>query len=216
VQTGALSGGTNLTCSSALKWVVHFLGDINQPLHASGRAAGGNFYNVTFGGVSTELHAVSTEFPTQWHWSWYKQVWDGYIPYFAAKVNKPFSNHSIDPFFTNLVSRIRKDQFYEAPYMWLTCSEPLTSELCATRWATESNRWTCDYVYSRVLNETDLATDGYALGAVPIVELQISKAALRLGTWLNSLVHTAEALQEEQEMIELWSSYMGHGTTRRQ
>lgn len=60
VRSGALSGGSNLTCSYALKWVAHFLGDIAQPLHASGRAAGGNFYKVKFANVSTELHAVST------------------------------------------------------------------------------------------------------------------------------------------------------------
>lgn len=60
VKTGMLNGGKNLTCSYALKWVSHFLGDIAQPLHASGRAAGGNFYRVKFRNVSTELHAVST------------------------------------------------------------------------------------------------------------------------------------------------------------
>ena len=59
---------------------------------------------------------------------------------------------------------------------------------CATRWASESNRWTCDYVYSRADQTSDLATNGYAVGGVPIVELQISKAALRLATWLNKLV----------------------------
>lgn len=60
VKAGNLSSGSNLTCSYALKWVSHFLGDIAQPLHASGRAAGGNFYRVRFANKSTELHAVST------------------------------------------------------------------------------------------------------------------------------------------------------------
>lgn len=59
VKAGSLVNGANLTCSYALKWVSHFLGDIAQPLHASGRAAGGNFIRVRFGNVSTELHAVS-------------------------------------------------------------------------------------------------------------------------------------------------------------
>lgn len=63
VKSGMLTGGTNLTCSYALKWVSHFLGDIAQPLHASGRAAGGNFYRVTFANVSTELHAVRSPSP---------------------------------------------------------------------------------------------------------------------------------------------------------
>ncbi|EAT81027.1 hypothetical protein SNOG_11319 [Parastagonospora nodorum SN15] len=185
VNSGALSGGTNLTCSYALKWVAHFLGDIHQPLHASGRAAGGNFYKAVFGNISTELHAV----------------WDGYIPYYAANVSKPFSTQSLDPFFSDLVSRIRKDLFYEAPYMWLACSDPTTPEKCAAGWAVESNRWTCDYVYKYASNGTDLGTNGYAFGAVPIIELQISKAALRLGTWLNKLVDGVQS--DEYEMQEL-------------
>jgi hypothetical protein len=104
------------------------------------------------------------------------------------------------------VSRIRKDQFYEAPYMWLACSDPATPEECASRWATESNRWTCDYVYSQIHNSTDLGANGYALGAIPIVELQISKAALRLGTWLNKLVESVVSghhTGKQQELLEL-------------
>lgn len=58
-KSGNLSGGTNLTCSYALKWVSHFLGDITQPLHTSSIAAGGNLFNVTFGNHFTNLHAVS-------------------------------------------------------------------------------------------------------------------------------------------------------------
>jgi hypothetical protein len=128
------------------------------------------------------------------------QVWDGYIPYYAANVSKPFSTQSIDPFFSNLVLRIRKDLFYEAPYMWLACSDASTAEKCAAGWATESNRWTCDYVYKHASNDTDLGTNGYAFGAVPIVELQISKAAYRLGTWLNNLV---DDVRVESEILEL-------------
>lgn len=63
VKAGNLNGGANLTCSYALKWVSHYLGDIAQPLHASGRAAGGNKVPVVFNNVSTELHAVSVYCP---------------------------------------------------------------------------------------------------------------------------------------------------------
>jgi hypothetical protein len=86
--------------------------------------------------------------------------------------------------------------------MWLACSDPSRPEECAESWAKESNKWDCDYVYSRVRNDTDLGEDGYADGAIPIVELQISKAALRLGTWLNKLVGGAMYVAEE-ENIEL-------------
>jgi hypothetical protein len=202
VYAGNLIGGANLTCSYALKWVAHFLGDIHQPLHASGRAVGGNTFKVVFGGVSTQLHAVSTS-PKHLDEMLTTKVWDGYLPYFAANVDQPFSNQSIDPFFSGLVARIRKDQSYSAPYMWLSCTNPSTPEECATSWAKESNKWDCDYVYSRVVNGTDLGTSGYATGAVPIVELQISKAALRLGTWLNKLVEEVKSAAEESEVMEL-------------
>lgn len=46
----------------------------------------------------------------------------------------------------------------------------------------------CDYVYAKAIDGVDLATSGYASGAFPIVELQMSKGILRLGTWLNGLV----------------------------
>lgn len=59
VKTGDLVGGEDLQCSYALKWAVHFLGDIAQPLHASGIAAGGNGIEVVFANQTTELHAVS-------------------------------------------------------------------------------------------------------------------------------------------------------------
>lgn len=88
--------------------------------------------------------------------------------------------------------------------MWLACSDPSKAVECATRWARESNKWTCDYVYSQVNQTNDLAMDGYALGGVPIVELQISKAALRLATWLNKLVGTKEmSYHVPIEQIEL-------------
>ena len=88
---------------------------------------------------------------------------------------------------STLVSRIRTDNFPIPISSWLSCIDPSTPIDCAMTWAEESNAWTCDYVYSQIYNNTDLLASGYAEGAFPIVELQISKAALRLGTWLNIL-----------------------------
>ncbi|THX00299.1 nuclease PA3 [Aureobasidium pullulans] len=170
-KKGQLVHGEDLQCSYALKWVAHFLGDIAQPLHASGVAAGGNDFDVVFGNHSTELHAV----------------WDGWIVYADANVTG-FPNNTIQPFFKHLVSRIREDDFSIPTAEWIACSDPSTPLECALSWARDSNALTCDYVYSQAFNGTNLATSGYATGAFPIVELQISKAVLRLGTWLNKLV----------------------------
>lgn len=45
--------------AQALRFVVHFVADVHQPLHASPRAdKGGNTYQVRFDGKGTNLHAV--------------------------------------------------------------------------------------------------------------------------------------------------------------
>jgi hypothetical protein len=115
-------------------------------------------------------------------------VWDGDIIYADSGVTK-FSNTSLDLWMAGLVSRIKKDAFLEPTASWLECSDPSTPLECALIWARETNQWNCDYVYSQIFNDTDLLTSGYAEGAYPIVELQLSKGALRLATWLHKLVH---------------------------
>ncbi|KAF2006737.1 nuclease PA3 [Amniculicola lignicola CBS 123094] len=189
VKSGLLGGGRNLTCSYALKWVTHYIGDIAQPLHASGLGSGGNRYNVTFGPLKTNLHSV----------------WDGLIIYEDARVLERFSNTSLDPFFGSLVSRIHTDDFFQPTYEWLSCMNTVDPLPCALHWAEESNAWTCSYVYKGLDHTTDLATSGYAEMAFPIVELQVSKAALRLATWLNSLALTVKPRTKanKQDVLEL-------------
>ncbi|KAF1914105.1 phospholipase C/P1 nuclease domain-containing protein [Ampelomyces quisqualis] len=60
---GVATRGQPQECEMALKWLLHFLGDIHQPLHASGHAQGGNGVNVTFNGLHTQLHAVRRPTP---------------------------------------------------------------------------------------------------------------------------------------------------------
>lgn len=58
----AVLGNRSLPASErlkALKFVVHFVGDEHQPLHAGYRKdAGGNFYKVRYFGEKSELHRV--------------------------------------------------------------------------------------------------------------------------------------------------------------
>ena len=107
----------------------------------------------------------------------------------------------------DLVARIKQDRFIEPVSTWLECIDPFSPVDCAMSWARESNAWTCAYVYhSRLDNETDLLLSGYAQGAFPIIELQISKASLRLATWLNLLAadtHESETVVE-QSGSEKW------------
>jgi len=58
----AILGGTRRTTAErgdALRFVVHFMGDLHQPLHAGERGdKGGNDVKLSFNGKSTNLHAV--------------------------------------------------------------------------------------------------------------------------------------------------------------
>ncbi|KAF8067549.1 phospholipase C/P1 nuclease domain-containing protein [Lyophyllum atratum] len=44
------------TANEALKFLVHFLGDLHMPLHLTGRDRGGNSQKVRFGGRTTSAH----------------------------------------------------------------------------------------------------------------------------------------------------------------
>jgi len=46
------------TASEALKFLVHFLGDMHQPLHLTGRDRGGNSAKVVWDGRQTNLHSL--------------------------------------------------------------------------------------------------------------------------------------------------------------
>lgn len=172
-QSKNLTSGTDVACSNALKFVVHFTSDLAQPLHTSNLGEGGNAFNVSWGGRTNNsvLHSI----------------WDGAIIYSLANKTS-FSNQTIDPFFSKLVSRTKADTFFEPTSKWLQCTNPSTPVECAMSWASDSNIWNCDYIYSQNFSALDLKTSGYFEGAYPIVELQMSKAALRLATWLNKLV----------------------------
>ena len=83
----------------ALKFVVHFIGDMHQPLHAGYRDdAGGNGYQVQFEGKGSNLHKVwdSSMLMTQ-HRSWqdYAQVLDARglppLPSPIAPLDNPYA-----------------------------------------------------------------------------------------------------------------------------
>lgn len=83
--------------AEALKFVVHFVGDVHQPLHAGNRDdKGGNEYQVQFDGKGTNLHRV-----------WDSQMlytrdlkWQAYADRLAAEgpVKLPRTNASESPY----------------------------------------------------------------------------------------------------------------------
>ena len=161
--------------AAALRFLIHFIGDIHQPLHTENELRGGNGIPVLFGKKHTNLHSV----------------WDEDIPdrIRGGKLPDEYSQASAwaDDLFANGIEG--------------RCTDISTPEECALVWAGEANKEVCRYVLKDDLEgveNQDLSGDYYD-GAVPIVEELIAKAGYRLGAWLNAL---AEASQEGERELQ--------------
>ena len=157
--------------NEALKWIVHLVGDIHQPLHAANRGdRGGNVVQVSFFGArdnppygTLNLHAV----------------WDVHL-------------------LSRLVAdRGGEGAFVSAPIAesdrraWEQGSIP--------DWIAESHVLARDRVYAplrlascgdRVAGVVEIG-DAYYAGAAPVIDLQIRKAGVRLARVLNGALGNA-------------------------
>lgn len=158
----------------ALNFLIHFIGDLHQPLHVENKCRGGNEIHVHFdnhGGEKENLHSV----------------WDTDIP------------HKI----LGIKHRLKQNEEKEPAVKWATklfqsqglrplhaeCADTQKPMKCSMLWAAETNRLNCDFVFKNGiewLTENDLGGEYYE-GAAPIVETQILKAGIRLAVWLNAL-----------------------------
>ena len=74
-----------------------------------------------------------------------------------------------------LESRIatKTQSFLSDPHEWIKCIKPSGIKECAFIWASESNNYTCSYVYLKYKNVN--LGGKYFEGAIPIVETQVAK-----------------------------------------
>lgn len=151
----------------ALEFIIHFLGDVTQPLHDEAEALGGNEIPVTWKGKSTNLHAC----------------WDTQM---VEELAGGSTTSVINSFAANLTAEINSGKFSSQKASWIACSDISTAEECALEWAQDANKINCEYVLKK--NETDVELSGaYYEGAIPYLQEQLAKGGYRLGTWINAL-----------------------------
>lgn len=157
--------------AQAAKFVIHFVGDIHQPLHTEDVQRGGNGIHVKFEDVDLNLH----------------HVWDSSI---AEKLvggvhRKPYADALL--WANKLTAEIKSGKYQAQSETWyegLDFGDPIATALY---WARESNAYVCE----AVLPEGPLAIVGQELGgdyyekAAPIIEVQIARAGFRLAKWLD-------------------------------
>jgi len=159
----------------ALKWIIHFVGDIHQPLHVENYQVGGNLINVTFNGVSTNLHSI----------------WDTAIP---QKAYGAFSQANALALANNLTAEVKQGKFLAESKQWLvglTATDAVNSSMT---WARDTNSFVCSAVIPNgpaAVSAKELS-DAYYDSVIPVVTKQLAKAGYRLAAWLDALVELDE------------------------
>ncbi|KAI1503886.1 nuclease S1 precursor [Biscogniauxia marginata] len=158
----------------AAKMVIHFVGDIGQPLHCEALEIGGNSIDVTYDGDDTNLH----------------HIWDSEIP---ESVSGGSSLSSAKSWATTLTTAIKSGTYKSQASGWvsgLSVSTAAARQASALKWATESNAYVCSTVLAdgvAAVESQDLSGE-YTDDAQPVVGLQIAKQGYRLAKWLDAIV----------------------------
>jgi hypothetical protein len=182
-----------LQVNYALRWIVHFCGDISQPLHNENYEIGGNGIDVTFDGEATNLHAS----------------WDTSIP---EELRGGFGLSEAAAWSADLVKEIDSGKYKSVAASWLKgidIDDPISTAMV---WARDGNSYVCTVVLPKggaILNNTELYP-AYYDSAVATVEMQIAKAGYRLAKWLDAIAErqkkpatyrTAHARQEVKKSV---------------
>ncbi|KAK6498054.1 hypothetical protein TWF506_004298 [Arthrobotrys conoides] len=165
--------------AQALRFILHFLGDIHQPLHTEHKQLGGNRIKVLFHGHEANLHSI----------------WDSRI--LESFRGRP-TERGIISFTNELQDRIESGEYKSEATVegWGKCLNISSAEECALVWAGGANRWVCEYVLKDEELEGKELGGEYAEGAVGIIEKSIAQAGYRLAGWLNMLVVGRHGLDE--------------------
>jgi hypothetical protein len=176
---------SNLASSSqtkALKFLLHLIGDLHNPLHVENLAKGGNDIKVLFERRRTNLHFL----------------WDFEMLLKRTQSTQANEIEAAKEWAEKLFAgnAVRNGGFEDG---FLTISErmgKLQVEALVLAWARETNRWVCDYVLKdgvEAIRGKELGGEYYE-GAVPIVEELIRKAGWRLAGLINALAERERAL----------------------
>ncbi|CAF1108575.1 unnamed protein product [Adineta ricciae] len=163
----------------ALKFLVHFIGDAHQPLHAGFQGdRGGNSIRGHFFSKQTNLHSL----------------WDTVM--IERRITQDF--HSQPALYLEYLLKQMKTQYAQNISDWTNCSSSDESRYlaCATLWIAEDAKLNCDLVYRDENNQPMSVSKEFELGQtyyntrMPIVEQRLIQGGVRLGAVINKIVQT--------------------------
>ena len=178
--------------ADALRFVIHFVGDVHQPLHATtNNDQGGNCVPVAFFDIQPKLRNPQTEsYAPNLHGVWDtnilgKATTGKTVEQVAAELDKSFSKKiahwqkgapNIDAWALESYRLAEKDAYGKLP-AHIPAETPQPVATCADD----------DHISTRMLNLNERLTDSYQNMAVPIVRERLAQAGARLALLLNQL-----------------------------
>ena len=165
----------------AIAWIAHLTGDINQPLHTSGRVTdlepkgdqGGNLFLLTPPGTPREQQV-------NLHW-----YWDSIVPR-----NKPNSDDACDLDYIAKLSRKLMGRYSAAS---------MQSELRPGQfeeWKKATFAYNNTDVFTNDLERNRMPSTKYQKNAFKVAERQLTLAGYRLGDTLNAVFGAAPAMPQ--------------------
>jgi len=179
---------------NATMFLMHLIGDLHQPLHATGFKTGGNGVEPICWNREPDRNRCPGDLNLH-------AVWDARIPHKLRGLPQSLDNagekKAAASWAADLFSRQRAIQARPER----ECAD-IGSYKCIVTWAEESNALVCSHVLRRGetwILKNDLSK-AYFDENWEVVDGMIGKAGLRLAAWMNAIaVATSKGTQSEQE-----------------
>jgi hypothetical protein len=189
--------------ADALRFVIHFVGDIHQPLHdTTNNDEGGNCVPVEFlGELPRETNIARESFEPNLHWVWDVGIIENVITPQTGQTSRAYLSDparslaiDLDRRYRVQISTWQSRPIDFASWAWeghavadsvaygelpraIHIERPLSVNSCADD----------DHVALRMLRLRENLGSAYEFAAAPVVERQLAKAGARLAAVLNSV-----------------------------
>ncbi|KAK5657640.1 hypothetical protein OQA88_2712 [Cercophora sp. LCS_1] len=173
---------------NATMFLIHFFGDLHQPMHTSGFKLGGNAVRPVCWGIPAPCESNRT----------LHSVWDSAISRKLRGLSQERDDK--DPAEDKVAAKAWAEDIYDLQQVsgvepvGDVCAQ-LSGPECILRWATESNRLTCSNALKngeKWVKSNDLSGEYYQEN-VMVVQSQVGKAGLRAAAWMNALAKKLNA-----------------------
>ena len=172
---------TTSSSQEALKFLIHFMGDVHQPLHAGHREdKGGNMIEVSSDFISSDEQHKKENL---------HEVWDSVL----IKRYMNTMDHSWKQFSEQIWEKIQSGLYIDEV---TTCSRYKGGDDCPLSAAIESAGLACEFAYTdeenRQIKSRDRLSERYYETRIRIVEKRLAIAGIRLSEILNKIFHDEE------------------------